>query len=124
MSQYTSKFTCRECHKKHHTSLCHAFTTTIEPHPPTLPATDHTVPQKTVTTAAQTVTATHNNETTTLSENTAATTASLSSLSTTVCWLKAAIANVLAGKTTVEGHILFDEGAQCSFITQKLANQL
>ena len=124
MSQCASKFTCRECHKKHHTSLCHAFTTTIEPRPPTLPATDHTVPQKTVTTAAQTVTATHNNETATLSENTAATTASLSALSTSVCLLKTAIANVSAGQTIVEGHILFDEGVQLSFITQELANQL
>ena len=124
VSQCASKFTCRECHKKHHTSLCHAFTTTIEPHPPALPATDHTVPQKTVTTAAQTVTATHNNETTTLSENTAATTALLSALSTSVCLLKTAIANVSAGQTTVKGHILFDEGAQRSFITQELANQL
>ena len=124
VSQCASKFTCRECHKKHHTSLCHAFTTTIEPCPPTLPGTDHTVSQKTVTTAAQTVTATHNNETTTLSENTAATTASLSTLSTSVCLLKTAIANVSAGQTTVEGHILFDEGAQRSFITQEIVNQL
>lgn len=41
-----------------------------------------------------------------------------------VCLLKTAIANVSAGQTTVEGHILFDEGAQRSFITQELANQL
>ena len=41
-----------------------------------------------------------------------------------MCLLKTAIANVSAGQTTVEGHILFDEGAQRSFITQELANQL
>jgi len=32
--------------------------------------------------------------------------------------------NISAGRSTVEGHILFDEGAQRSFITQELANQL
>ena len=36
LSQCTSKFSCRECHKKHHTSLCHAFTVTFEPPPQTL----------------------------------------------------------------------------------------
>jgi len=30
VSQCPSKFTCRECHKKHHTSLCCAFTSTTE----------------------------------------------------------------------------------------------
>ena len=36
LSQCASKFACRECHKKHHTSLCHAFTVTFEPPPQTL----------------------------------------------------------------------------------------
>ena len=31
VSLYTSKFSCMECHRKHHTSLCHAFTTTDTP---------------------------------------------------------------------------------------------
>ena len=31
VSECTSKFSCRECHKKHHTTLCHAFTTNIRP---------------------------------------------------------------------------------------------
>ena len=34
------------------------------------------------------------------------------------------IAKISAGHTTVEGYILFDEGAQRSFITQELADQL
>ena len=41
-----------------------------------------------------------------------------------MCLLKTAIANVSARQTTVEGHIQFDKGAQHSFITQELANQL
>ena len=31
VSQCNSKFNCRECNKKHHTSLCHVFTTNIVP---------------------------------------------------------------------------------------------
>ena len=31
ISQCNSKFNCRECNKKHHTSLCHVFTTSIVP---------------------------------------------------------------------------------------------
>jgi len=31
VSQCPSKFTCRECHKKHHTTFCHAFTTNVRP---------------------------------------------------------------------------------------------
>ena len=73
-----------------------------------------------MTTTAQTV------STTTQSEDTptAASTTSLSMISTSVSLLKTTTANVSAGQTTVEGHILFDEGTQRSFITQELANQL
>ena len=121
--QCPSKFTCRECRKKHHTSLCHAFT--IEPAPGSQPtsavttSTDQATPP-TVTTTAQTIRATTQSQDT----RTTAATTSLSAISTSVCLLKTAIANVSAGQTTVEGHILFDEGAQRSFITQELADQL
>ena len=37
-----------------------------------------------------------------------------------MCLLKTVIANVLAGKTTVEGHCLFDEGTQCSLLHRNL----
>ena len=121
--QCPSKFTCRECHKKHPTGLCHAFT--IEPVPgsqPTSAATSNTdqATPPTVTTAAQTVRATTQSQDT----RTIADTTLLSAISTSVCLLKTAIANVSAGQTTVEGHILIDEGAQRSFITQELADQL
>lgn len=45
---------------------------------------------------------------------------------TSVCLLKTTIADISAGLTTVEGHILFDEGAQRSFkfITQELTDKL
>ena len=90
-----------------------------QPTPAVTTSTDQVTPA-TVITAAQTV------STTTQSEDTptAASTTPLSAISTSVCLLKTAIANVSAGQTTVERHILFDEGTQCSFITQELANQL
>ena len=61
VSQCPSKFTCRECRKKHHTSLCHTFT--VEPTPRSQPSTVVTtstdqVTPPTVTTAAQTIRAT------------------------------------------------------------------
>ena len=48
----------------------------------------------------------------------------LSALHTSVCLLKTAIADISSRVTAVEGHILFDEAAQRSFITQKLADSL
>ena len=89
------------------------------PTPAVTTSTDHVTPP-TVTTTAQTV------STITQSEDTptAASTTSLSVISTSVSLLKTTTANVSAGQTTVEGHILFDEGTQRSFITQELANQL
>ena len=48
----------------------------------------------------------------------------LSTLYTSVCLLKTAIADISGDSTTIEGPILFDEGAQRSFITQELANLL
>ena len=43
---------------------------------------------------------------------------------TSVCLFKTAIAEVSSYTTIAEGHILFDEGAQRSFITQELADEL
>jgi len=45
-------------------------------------------------------------------------------LYTSVCLLKTAIAEVSSHTTIAEGHILFDKGAQRSFITQQLAEEL
>jgi len=49
---------------------------------------------------------------------------SLSALHTSICLLKTAIADISVSPTTAEGHILFDESAQRSFITQDLADTL
>ena len=107
-------------------TLCSLFPAfTIEPAPGIQPTsavtanTDQATPP-TVTTTAQTVRATTQSQDT----HTTAATTSLSAISTSLCLLKTAIANVSAGQTIVEGHILFHEGAQRSFITQELAEQL
>ena len=123
VSQCTSKFSCRECHKKHHTSLCHAFTTNVEAPPP-----NQLQPEPVPTPTEFTLSSTNSNMTSTNSTATSAfttmTPAPLSTFYTSVCLLKTAIADVSANSTTVEGHILFDEGAQRSFITQQLADTL
>jgi len=62
--------------------------------------------------------------TTTTGQFTTSTSPPLSALHNSICLLKTAIADISAGVTTVEGHILFDEGAQRSFIAQELANSL
>ena len=103
---------CKECNKKHHTSLCHAFTTATTDKPLQPPSTTEQEQTNGVTTTTE--------ETSSAIMNTA----SLSALHTSVCLLKTAIADVSNGYITVEGHILFDEGAQRSFITQDLANKL
>lgn len=43
---------------------------------------------------------------------------------TPICLLKTAVATVTAGDRHVRANILFDDGAQRSFVTQKLANSL
>ena len=116
VSQCTSKFTCKECHRKHHTSLCHALT------PADRSPSNQQKDPSTSTTSHPTQTA--EAKITTQQSPTTVTTTSLSTSHTSVCLLKTAIADVSSGTTTVEGHILFDEGAQCSFITQDLADEL
>ena len=97
VSQCNSKFNCRECHKKHHTSLCHAFNTNTTSSQEDIP------PDQTLTTLIPTP---------------------LPVSYTSVCLLKTAIADISAGTITIEGHILFNEGAQHSFIIQELADKL
>ena len=106
VSQCNSKFSCRECHKKHHTSLCHAFAVNSTT-PNTKPSNTMPPQQDSTKQTLTTITST-----------------ALSASYTSVSLLKTAIADISAGLTTVEGHILFDEGAQRSFITQELANKL
>ena len=101
-SRCSSKFTCRECNKQHHTSLCQSFPTAEVP-PQNMPD-QPTVNKRQVLTTMASIPflATH----------------------TSVCLLKIAIAQVSSSTTTTEGNILFHEGAQQSFVTYKLADEL
>ena len=96
------KFTCRESKKRHHTSLCQSFPTAEVP-PQKVPDQPTANKQQALTTM---------------------TSIPLSATYKSVCLLKTTIAQVSSPTTTTEGNILFDEGAQRSFVTQKLADEL
>ena len=114
VSQCTSRFRCKKCKRKHHTSLCDAETPKpnesgktpksnerenndqkVKDHPASVvhttltPASHHSSP--------------HNY---------------------TVCLLKTAVAPITAGKIRRQANILFDEGAQRSFISAEMAAEL
>jgi len=84
--------------------------------PATKPATDETTSQ-----TATSSTSNQTPNTTITGQYTTVTSPPLSALHTSICLLKTAIADISAGSTTVEEHILFDEGV---FITQELAETL
>ena len=96
-----SKFRCKTCKHKHHTSLCSTQTT---------PTSDTNSPGNSVPTTEL--------FTPTVSES------SPLQLKTSSCLLKTAIAMVSTSNVTMEGNIIFDEGAQRSFITEEMATKL
>ena len=104
-SQCNSRFTCKECKKRHHTSLCQSFPSDSEQ--------TQASPQSTTTT-----------QTDQTSGLTTMASTPVSAFHASICLLKTAIAEVSSYTTIAEGHILFDEGAQRSFITQQLADEL
>ena len=127
-----SKNRCRICHKKHHSSLCGMDTTSDISVPQSgLPRT----PQSTqpVQSTAQPAQAPQN--TLNPASNSFVPTQSVGSHTTITQFfldakrcpqylLKTAIAFVRVGNTRVSANILFDEGAQRSFVTEALAAQL
>ena len=104
VSQYSSKFWCRKCAHKHHTSLCTIIPPTRETQgkPEAEPAKDESKILLTSFTPSQ------------------ATPQSPKS-----CLLKTAIiAPITYKETSIESNILFDEGSQRSFISRDLAHKL
>ena len=101
VSQCGSKNRCRKCNAKHHTSICNkpASKGTTESEEKEQPNLNSTTTTLTAFVPPQ------------LTRN-------------TICLLKAAIATVVNANLQVEANILFDEGSQRSFITEKLAGML
>ena len=106
----TSKFRCKKCKKRHHTSLYDSE----PPKPNEGRSANHSgastdVPPVPVTTTANLLTSTL--ESSHLHSN-------------TTCLLKTAVAPVIAGHIRRRANILFDEGAQRSFISAEMAARL
>ena len=103
VSQCPSKFRCRKCKKKHHTSLCNSVLTTPE-EPKTEAKTDKAIP----TTTAQFLTPA----------------SCCNTPKSTTCLLKTAVAPVIANGFKIQANILFDEGVQRLFISAGMAKEL
>ena len=131
VSQCPSKSRCKSCRQKHHTSLCGADFNSKPPEVPPVPDAAAQPPRPPV--AAQTITTqatTYDTTPTTTGETTAVTAAIVppepvaKPTNSSICLLKTAVAQINIGGVHVETNILFDEGAQRSFITEQLANTL
>ena len=120
VSQCTSKFRCRLCKRKHHTSLCNAqqgpTSTSIAVN--NSQGTQQPPNHQPVTTQAAVTPVP-------VSLGSFLTPALHSNLhATSVCLLKIAVAPVVNGHTKIHANILFDEGAQRTFISTQLAAEL
>ena len=128
ISECKSKSRCKTCGRKHHTSICngdaaappsgstHATSspppTSLSPvSPPFTPSSQTKAQGGTVLTTLTPVTSCHASEIDTSSQH-------------SVSLLKTAVAVVTSGHKNAEANILFDEGAQRSFITAQLAQEL
>ena len=105
---YNSKFRCRNCKHKHHTTLCTGSSSQTA-----MGSTNSPINAKANEHSSQT---------------TGLLTPSISELNSpsqaSSCLLKTPVAKVSIPNVTMEGNIIFDEGAQRSFITQELAAKL
>ena len=115
ISQCKSKFRCRQCNRRHHTSLCTETTPTTSSE-----TTTATITGSTISTAT-----TNSNTTPTVTSNTTSlTTLTSDTPSHQSCLLKIAVATVTSGHIEAKANILFDEGSQRTFLTQEMADTL
>ena len=103
MSQCTSKFCCRKCKRIHHISLCNS------------------VPSNTQKSATDDKKA---NNLDTFAELFTPTSHSKTPQEDTTCLFKTAVSPIIADGIKMMANILFDEGAQCSFISVAMATEL
>ena len=106
VSQFQSKFRCKKCKKRHHTTLCNS-------EPPSAEPTSDKVTEKASSGSSADVTGLL---------TPASPCAALHTVTT--CLLKTAVAPIIAGSNRTKANILFDEGAQRSFISIDMVNKL
>ena len=135
VSQCKSKNRCRQCHQKHHTSLCVGNKECPEQQKSD-PNARQNIKDKDrnvqcmctngggVAQTTNTSEQTSGNNTTPTSVANLHTNLSDNKYSHRCTLLKTAIATVQSRNKAATAHILFDEGAQRSFITEELANNL
>ena len=129
VSQCTSQSCCKKCNNKHHTSICGAESL--------LPPMKKDNPAQSTETNSQQPTQkdlkAQSTETNPIqvAQNTVPVTTTIaladtqvSMLCSSVCLLKTAVAKVVSDVGSATANILFDDGAQRSFISKKLANAL
>ena len=133
VAQCTSRNRCKQCTRKHHTSVCEAYANRKPPlmsgQPSNQPnqqgGTNVTEAKQNTTTTPVCTTPASNPSTpvtTTLTSNPQSSV--LFNLNDSVCLLKTAVTEVKSDKTSAIANVLFDEGAQRSFISQQLADVL
>jgi len=123
VSQCTSRNHCRKCQRRHHKYIC----STPDNSDP-LPENSHDLSINSNTVSTSNATASPAQQITQVGSHLVtvptvpATSASLHSIGS--CLLKTAIDNVAAKSYCAKANILFDEGSQCSFLSQNLADRL
>ena len=127
VSKCTSQTRCKKCNNKHHTSICGARSLQPTQRDHTTPSTEtksHVQPpmQKDHTAKSTETNQAHNTVPVTTTISLANTQASV--LCNSVCLLKTAVAKVVSDVGSATANVLFDEGAQHSFISKELANTL
>ena len=130
VAQCTSRNHCKQCSHKHHTSVCKTYSNRqpLMGNQSSNPPIQHTRPNEIEAkqTAPPVSTPPASNATTPVTTTLASNPQSsvLFNQGDSICLLKTAVTEVVSDKVRAVANILFDEGAQRSFISQQLANTL